>query len=135
MNPDRAALARAYERAVYTADLPAGRIAFRVGEPPLGPAPDGPLAIITAWNPGPDRPGGRENREANDRLRAVLRDGGWTFHPASGHATDGSHAEPSFAVLGIDAGAALDIARQFNQAAILFWDGISARLLWCDPRP
>jgi len=134
VNPDRAALARAYESAAYTADLPSGRITFRIGEPPQGPSPRGPLAIITAWNPGADRPCERDNSKANERLHALLCKRGWRFHPACGYATDGSHVEPSFAVLDIDADAALGLARQFGQVAILFWDGVSARLLWCDAR-
>lgn len=132
MNPERAALARAYEDAAYTVEFPTGRIEFRIGKSPKGPVPEGTLAIITAWNPGLRRPGERENREANERLRAALREGGWTFHPASGHDADGSHEEPSFAVLRIDARSALDLARRFGQAAIVFWDGAFARLLWCD---
>ena len=132
MNPDRAALAHAYESAVYTADLPAGRIELRVGQPPQGSAPRGTMAIITAWNPGTERPCESDNIKANERLRAALREGGWTLHPASARARDGSHAEPSFAVPGIGADSALALARQFDQAAILFWDGVAARLLWCD---
>lgn len=125
-------LMRAYEQAVYTAELPAGRVELRVHARPTGPVPDSTLAIVTAWNPGTKRPSETENRKANDRLYAALRAGGWSFYPAGGRSADGTHVEPSFAVLGIDADTALALARQFDQAAILYWDGAAARLLWCD---
>ncbi len=125
-------LLRAYEQAVYTAELPAGHVELRVHARPTGPVPDSSLAIVTAWNPGTKRPAEAENRKANDRLYAALRAGGWSFHPAGGRSADGTHVEPSFAVLGIDADSALALARQFDQAAILYWDGAAARLLWCD---
>ncbi len=125
-------LMRAYEQAVYTAELPAGCVEFRMHTRPAGPVPDSTLAIVTAWNPGTKRPSATENRKANDRLHAVLCAGSRLFYPASGRSADGTHVEPSFAVLGIDAESALALARQFNQAAILYWDGAVTRLLWCD---
>jgi len=124
-------LVRAYEQALYTAELPAGHVEFRMHARPTGPVPNGFLAIITAWNPGAKRPSEAENRNANDRLHAALRAGGRSFYPAGGRSADGTHVEPSFAVLGIDAATALALARQFDQAAILYWDGAAARLLWC----
>ncbi len=123
---------RAYEQAVYTVELPAGRVEFRMHARPTGPVPDNALAIVTAWNPGAKRPSETENCKANNRLYAVLCAGSWLFYPASGRSADGTHVEPSFAVLGIDARSALALARQFDQAAILYWDGTATRLLWCD---
>ena len=125
-------LMHAYEQTVYTAELPVGRVEFRIHARPTGPVPNGSLAIVTAWNPGAKRPSATENRKANDRLHAVLCAGSWLFYPASGRSADGTHVEPSFAVLGIDARSALALARQFDQAAILYWDGAAVRLLWCD---
>lgn len=128
----RTLLGRAYEDAVYTADLPAGFVEFRIGKKPSGPAPNESLAIVTACNPGRQLFTDVDNRKANDRLAESLQTAGLAFHPTRACAPDGSHAESSFAVPGISPAAALDLARQFDQAAILFWDGDSARLLWCD---
>jgi len=127
-------LRAAYAAAVYEAELPAGRITFRVGAVPRGPAPVEPLAIVTAYNPGHARPGEVDNRAANERLAATLARAGWDFHPALGRSADGRHREPSFAVAGIDVDRALAIARRFGQAAILYWNGSEARLAWTDAR-
>lgn len=127
----RTALGRAYENAVYTADLPSGRVEFRVGKTPSGPAPKDALAIVTAWNPGRHRQTGAENREANARMADALQAAGLAFHPARASAPDGTHAEPSFAVPGVAPAEALVLARDFGQAAIFYWDGACACLLWC----
>jgi len=123
-------LAAAYAAAVYTAELPGGRVVFRVDRAPAGPAPATPLAIVTGWNPGHARPDDTVNRAANARLASELDRAGYAVYPAVGRSPDGSHAEPSFAVAGIEPGAALQLAARFGQAAILYWDGCAARLMW-----
>lgn len=134
MNCERAALAHAYESAIYTAELPAGHVEFRIGDRPIGSAPAGSLAIITAWNPGLERPSETANCKANEKLRMLLNQRGWIAYPASGCSEDGKHEEPSLAVMDIEPEQTLALARQFDQAAILYWDGVEARLLWCDTR-
>lgn len=133
MTRERTALARLYEQAVYMVELPTGQVEFRVGAAPDGPLPEGPLAIVTAWNPGLERPSEADNRKANERLRKVLNQNGWIFYPACGRSEDGRHGEPSFAVMDIEPEQALALARQFEQAAVLYWDGVRARLLWSEP--
>lgn len=129
MTPD---LAATYAAAIYTAELPDGRVEFRIGNAPRGPAPSDALAIITAWNPGHKRPGRRANRQANRRLAADLERARLAFYPATGRSADGAHAEPSFAVMAVTQEEALAIACRFRQAALLYWDGRTARLLWTD---
>lgn len=133
MKDASAALARAYEQAIYTAELPAGRVLLRIHAPASGPVSDRSFAIITAWNPGTRRPSISENRGANARLAAALRREGWSTYPASGRSEDGGHEEPSFAVMDIEPERALALARSFGQAAVLYWNGTEARLLWSDP--
>lgn len=125
-------LRAAYAAAVYEAELPAGRVTFRAGAAPRGPAPVEPLAFVTAYNPGHARPGEADNRAANERLAATLVRAGLNFHPALGRSADGRHREPSFAITGIGVERALEIARRFGQAAVLYWDGSVARLAWTD---
>lgn len=125
-------LRAAYAAAIYEAELPAGRVTFRVGAVPRGPAPVEPLAIVTAYNPGHTRPGGADNRAANERLAATLARAGWDFYPAIGRSAGGRHREPSFAIAGIGVDRALAIAHRFEQAAILYWNGSEARLAWTD---
>lgn len=131
MNPTSASLARAYESAVYVAELPEGKVEFRIGAAPAGPVPDTSLAIITAWNPGTGRPAEAVNESANRQLEAALLRAGWTYYPALGRNEEGTHLEPSFAVLQIASGPALALAQEFRQAAIFYWNGRDARLLWC----
>lgn len=125
-------LVRAYERAVYVAELPEGTCEFRIGAAPVGPSPNAPLAIITAWNPGVRRPAEAANQAANRRLEATLQEWGWQYYPACGRSEDGSHTEPSFAVPDIAPDAAVDLACAFRQAAVFYWDGKDSRLLWCN---
>lgn len=133
MKPVRADLARTYKQAVYIAELPEGRVEFRFHAPPLGPAPAEPLAVVTAWNPGTQRPSGKANMEANRRLEQALQSAGRRYYPACGRSEDGSHAEPSFAIIGIDSVAAIELAAAFNQVAVFYWDGEKPHLLWCGP--
>lgn len=119
-----------YGDAIYEVDLPAGTVALRAGaDPPHGlPAA---LAIITAWNPGAARPGEAENRGANLRLEAEIARRGATWFPARGRDAAATHIEPSFAITGISPEDALDVGRQFGQAAIVYADGGRVALLWC----
>lgn len=94
-----------------------------------------PLAVVTAWNPGVARPGQEANERANARLEARLRRDGFAYLPAVGRSPDGSHEEPSFAVIGIDAEEARGLAEDFGQAAIFYWSGNGARLVWCRGEP
>lgn len=123
---------RAYERAVYIVELPEGKVEFRIGATPAGPAPDTSLAIITAWNPGTSRPSEAANESANRELEAALLDAGQHCYPACGRSEDGTHSEASFAIVDIDAASALSLAQEFRQAAIFYWNGRDARLLWCE---
>ena len=132
MSAGRADLARAYEQAVYVAELPQGRVEFRLHQRPDGPVPSAPLAIITAWNPGTDRPNVLQNAAANRQLEAALQAAGWRYWSACGRSEDGSHREPSFAVMDAAEESILELARAFGQAAVFYWDGIKARLIWCD---
>ncbi len=125
-------LIRAYREALYIVDLEGGdRVTFVVDEPPRGVAPETTLTVITAWNPGLSRPGNATNEEANARLEAVLQEKGYEYLPAVGQSRDGRHAEPSFAVVGLSVPQAKALGRQFAQAAVLYWNGSHAGLLWC----
>lgn len=132
-NPDRAALERAYRDALYSVELPGGTVTFRIGER----LPDvAPFALITAWNPGHARPGDVENAAANARLRHRLTALSLRFVAADGRSPDGAHMEPSFAVFGISREAALELAREFGQAAIVWLEGGIAELAWTSsPHP
>jgi hypothetical protein len=125
-------LIRAYKETHYVVDFDGEkRTLFRVDCVPLGIAPATSVTIITAWNPGLQRPNDAQNQAANAQLEASLHARQYTFFPAVGQSADGMHTEPSFAVLSLTEAEALALGREFGQAAVLYWDGTQAKLLWC----
>ena len=125
-------LHQSYENAVYEAELETSLVTFRVGRAPEGAFPRGPLAILTACNPGRARPGDHANREANKRLAAEIERCGYACRPAKGRSGDGVHVEPSFAIPGISGSAAIALAKRFDQVAVFYWDGAEANILFCE---
>jgi hypothetical protein len=90
------------------------------------PGPDGgPVHVMTAWDPGDERPGVETNR----RRQAALEDGlrtlatttavsTWTasgFDPATGYQDEG------VAVSGLEEAAARALAARYRQEAIFSW--------------
>lgn len=117
----RASLEKSYRATTYAAGL---SLKLRVGQP--HPFLDDMMAFrgleeyayLTAWNPGSKPLPEAENRARQDDLKARLKG----KHPlVEGVATadDGAWREESLLVLGIPRADALDLARQFGQAAIL----------------
>lgn len=125
---DRTELEELYREAIYEVDLPAGRVRFRVGQRLAGIEPFG---LLTGYNPGAHRPDEAANRAANARLERLMSERGWRYFSGRGMSTDGTHVEPSFAVFGVGRGEVLALAREFEQAAIVWFDGERADLAWC----
>jgi hypothetical protein len=125
-------LIQAYRETRYSVYFDGGeRTIFVVDRPPRGRAPSRSVTVVTAWNPGLQRPGKDENRAANARLEAALRERGHVYYPAKGESAGGTHAEPSFAVMDLTQAQAISLGREFGQAAVFHWDGTRAELLWC----
>ncbi|GIW12971.1 MAG: hypothetical protein KatS3mg062_0410 [Tepidiforma sp.] len=118
-----------YQSAVYEVELLTGKVAFRVGDGVPG-AP-GPFAVVTAYNPGRERPPAEVNEARNRELLAEIERRGFRWLPAEGRSGDGAHREPSFAVFGLELEDALQLARAFGQAAVCWFDGRVVRLAWC----
>jgi hypothetical protein len=77
-----------------------------------------PLHVLTAWNPGEERPGAVANRAANERLAAAVDEAGGRRWAAMGVAPDDSWFEEGYAVTGLDRATAVRIARDARQVAI-----------------
>ena len=114
-----------YAGTIVDVVLPDGsRVSVRPGHPPPAELEDLlPLLVITAWNPGGERPGAVTNEAANGelltRLRALARDPhSVTILPAVGRAADNSHSEESFAIHGIDRDDAIALGVHMRQDAI-----------------
>lgn len=119
-------LRASYTRAVYRVDFPAAPVFLEVGAP--SPALDGWLAangetcfaFLSAANPGSVTLADAENRRRHERLVARLRAGGFT--PVAGEsfaATSGAWREASLLVGGMAREAAIRLASEFGQAALL----------------
>jgi len=101
-----------------------------VGEWPW-PSPD-PVHILTAWDPGGERPSEADNRRREADLEADLRPlagGIWVaegFDPVSGHREEG------VAVRGIREADALALGARYGQDAIFAWTPREWTIVACD---
>lgn len=79
-----------------------------------------PVHVITAWNPGDERPGRAANDAAHRRLHDVLVELGTEPVLARGSDAHSDHYEDGWAVAGLSHDTARKIGTQFGQVAI-FW--------------
>lgn len=94
----------------------------------------GVVHVITAWNPGDERPSNEENGWANERLRMLLTDRHYRPAPAVGADPDSDHREESWAVVGMNDAEACEIGAMFGQVAVFrIADGLQT-VLSCDKR-
>jgi hypothetical protein len=126
-----------YARAQVVFDALGGRRvvvrpARRPGPYPLAVAP---VHVLTAYDPGAQRPGAAENRRRQAALTAELAARGLVVTRAVASAQDGSHAEESAAVVGWDDGEALALARRLGQDAIFRWTPQAWAVVPCDGGP
>lgn len=118
-----------YENAAFEVDFPGGTRLFRVG--PEGAPGIEPFLLLTAWDPGHERPTLEENQANNARLETDFRQRGWRYLTARGRNAENTHMEPSFAVFAAPEDEILGLARKYDQAAVFAWDGSEGRLIWC----
>lgn len=96
--------------------------------------------VITAWNPGDERPSREQNDQANQRLWQALVDRGLDPHRAIGADPDSDHFEESWAVAGLGDEDARAIGAEFGQVAVFrIADGtqtvLACRQWWSVSRP
>ena len=85
--------------------------------------------VITAWNPGTDRPSITANADANQRLLARLRKNCSDIWEADGFSPDSAHREPGYIAWGMQPDLGVKIAREFNQFAIFYFTANGDRSL------
>jgi hypothetical protein len=132
-NPDIAALYLVTVVTVHDEGAwhPAHEVAARLGT----------LHVITAWNPGDERPSREENDRANRALRADLEvlnlealhlaARGLAPLPALGSDPNSPHAEESWAVTGLDDRAARELGAKYRQVAVFRITAARQTLLGC----
>ena len=92
----------------------------------------GAVHIITAWNPGDQRPSDQANRAANQELFEQLVTHGLEPVRAVGQDPDSSHAEESWAVAGANDDIARELGAQFGQVAVFRITTGSQTVLACE---
>ena len=76
------------------------------------------IHVITAWNPGDERPSSKINEERNEQLREEISARGLKVLEALGSDPDSSHAEKSWAVIGLTDKVAVELGKKYGQVAV-----------------
>lgn len=91
----------------------------------------GTVHVLTAWNPGHDRPSRAANDAANEVLRQLLESEGCQPLPALGSDPTSDHAEESWCVVGLSDERARAIGAQFGQWAVFRISSTEQTVLGC----
>lgn len=78
------------------------------------------IHVITAWNPGDERPGDEINEARNEQLRVDISARGLEILEALGSDPNSLHAEKSWAVVGMTDNTAIELGKKYGQVAIFF---------------
>ena len=76
------------------------------------------IHVITAWNPGSERPEMNENDVQNGKLQDELHALGFEVFEALGSDPNSEHAEKSWAVIGLADQMATDLGKRYGQIAV-----------------
>ena len=122
---EHAALFAIYEEALVSAEDPVNR---EWVDPSLECLARRQTAIVlTAYNPGTERPSWAENEAANERLHEILVDSGYEVWPADGFSADGTWREPGWLAWGMPIDSGVAIAADFGQWAVYAYDSEGVR--------
>lgn len=122
--PSAARLASVFEDAHYTVHAAGAWHRLLVGDTaPLVESATGgaSFGLLTAWNPQARPQSDAANRAADARLRSRLDERGLQRWPARAGAPDGGWREDGWLVADVDPVTLDRLAREFDQAAVLFW--------------
>lgn len=140
---ERQRLQWAYERTEYRVFAPDGTLVIRVGQRVprldvlLGEIGVEQWAFLTAYNPRSQMLEPSHNQQRQRRLLTELEGTGLGVVPGEGAGLEpGWEPEPSVLVLGLDQDSAVEIARRYEQHAIVVGKrGERASLVWCEAQP
>ena len=76
------------------------------------------IHVITAWNPGDERPSSEVNDTQNNQLLADISAMGIEALEALGSDPNSTHAEKSWAVIGLTDKAAIELGKKYGQVAV-----------------
>jgi hypothetical protein len=89
------------------------------------------LHVITAWNPGDERPSQETNDAQNDLLRADMLALGVQPLEALGSDLSSEHSEKSWAAVGMTDGQAIELGKKYEQVAVFRINGSRQTVLGC----
>jgi len=106
------------------------------------PAPEGecglwpwptvqPVYVLTAWDPGPERPGEAANRERQAALEADLRLVAGALWVAVGVDRATGHREEGVAVRGIPETEVMALGSRYRQDAVFAWTPVEWAIVSC----
>jgi hypothetical protein len=91
-----------------------------------------PVHILTAWDPGPERPGEAVNRARQAELESELRVLGLHLCPTIGRDVRTGHSEEGVGISGMEREAILAVAATYGQDAIFEWTPEALLTISCD---
>lgn len=129
----------AYERTIVTIRRPAeGDLAVQAAPsaergrwPWSSPAP---VFLLTAWDPGEERPGPVVNRRRQVALEAELRPLAVAQWAASGIDPASGARDEGVAVRGLSEAEVLELGARYGQAAVFAWTPLSWAIVACSGR-
>ncbi len=77
-------------------------------------------ALITAWNPYSESLSSGENEARQRRLISLLAAHGLRHYASEGVSADGTWREPSLLIMGVDECFAAELAKKFEQNALVY---------------
>ena len=91
----------------------------------------GPVHVLTAWDPGGERPGDEENRRRQSALEADLRLLGGAQWPALGVDPVTGRREEGVAVCGVSTAEVARLGARYGQDAVFVWTPDQWTILAC----
>ncbi len=76
------------------------------------------IHVITAWNPGDERPGDAINDSQNEQLRLDILALGFECFEALGSDPNSTHVEKSWAIVGMGDNVAVELGKKYHQVAV-----------------
>ena len=89
------------------------------------------IHVITAWNPGDERPSSEVNDTQNNQLLADISAMGIEALEALGSDSNSTHAEKSWAVIGLTDKAAIELGKKYGQVAVFLITESQQSVLGC----
>jgi hypothetical protein len=91
-----------------------------------------PVHILTAWDPGPERPGEAANRARQTALEAELRSAALDLWAAVGVDPATGHREEGVAVRGVSEPEILELGVRYRQDAVFTWTPLEWAIVACN---